>query len=135
MSLVVPNVREVAILTDYLTPALTIKLYSNDRTPAGTDAAADYTEATGGGYSNFPLTFANWTIAGGTPTAATYNTVQEWNFTGATGAPSTIYGYFVTRDSDGLLMWAERFPSGSVPFTPVNGSIIRVLPRIQCESQ
>ena len=135
MSLVVPNARELAILTDYLTPALTLRLYSNNRTPAGTDVAADYTEVTGGGYANKPLTLANWTITAGTPTVAVYNAIQEWNFTGTTGAPGTTYGYYVTRDSDGLLMWAERFPSGSVPFTPVNGSIIRVLPRFEVESQ
>lgn len=134
MSLIVPNARELVILTDYLTPALTLKLYSNDRTPAGTDSAASYTEVTGGGYASKPLTFANWTLTSGAPTVGIYNTVQEWLFTGATGAPSTIYGYFVTRNSDGVLMWAERFPSGSVPFTPINGSIIRVLPRLQVES-
>ncbi len=134
MTLIVPNARELVILTDFLTPDLTLKLYSNDRTPAGGDVAADYTEISGGGYTNKPLTFANWGITAGAPTVGLYNAVQEWIFTGATDAPGTIYGYYITRDSDGVLMWAERFPSGSVPFTPVNGSIIRVLPRIEVES-
>jgi hypothetical protein len=135
MSLVVPNARELTILTDFLTPALTLRLYSNNRTPAGGDVAADYTEVTGGGYASKSLTFANWTLTAGTPTVGVYNAIQEWNFTGATGAPSTIYGYYVIETVSGLLKFAERFPSGSVPFTPVNGSIIRVLPRFEVESQ
>jgi hypothetical protein len=134
MSLIVTNVQEAAVLTTFLTPALTIRLYGNDRTPAGGDVAANYTEIAGGGYTNFPLTFANWTITAGAPSVGLYNTVQAWAFTGAINAPSTIYGYFITRDSDGLLMYAERFPSGSVPFTPIAGSVIRITPRITCES-
>jgi len=134
MSLIVTNVQEVEVLTNFLTPALTMRLYGNDRTPAGTDVAANYTEIAGGGYATTPLILANWVLTGGGPTIALYNAVKSWVFTGAINAPSTIYGYFVTRDSDGLLMYAERFPSGSVPFTPIAGSVIRVTPRITCES-
>jgi len=134
MTLIVPDAREVVILTDYLTPALTLKLYGNDATPSGTSAAADFTEIAGGGYANKPLIFANWGIIAGSPTIALYNAMQQWVFTGPINAPGTIYGYFVTRNSDGLLMWAERFPAGNVPFNPIAGSDIRVTPRITCES-
>jgi len=134
MSLIVTNVQEVEVLTNFLTPALTMRLYGNDRTPAGTDAAANYTEIAGGGYASKALTFANWELTAGGPTVALYNAVQTWVFTDAIDAPSTIYGYYITRNSDGLLMYAERFPSGSVPFTPIAGSVIRVTPRITCES-
>jgi hypothetical protein len=133
MTLIVPNAREVAIMTEFLTPSLTLKLYSNDVTPDGTKVAGDFTEVSGGGYTSFPLTFANWTIVGGAPTVCTYP-IQGWGFTGPTSAPGTIYGYFITRVSDGVLMYAERFPGGTVPFTPENGSIIRVTPKITCES-
>jgi hypothetical protein len=135
MSLVVPNARELTILTDFLTPALTLGLYSNDRTPAGGDVAANYTPVAGGGYASKSLLIANWGLTAGTPTVGVYNAIQEWNFTGTTTAPGTIYGYFVIETVSGLLKWAERFPSGSVPFTPINGSIIRVLPRFEVESQ
>lgn len=134
MSLIVTNVQEVAVLTNMLTPALTMRLYSNDKTPAGGDIAANYTEVSGGGYANKPLTLANWQFTAGGPTVALYNAVQAWVFTGATSAPGTIYGYYITRDSDGLLMWAERFPAGSLPFSPIAGSVIRVTPRITAES-
>jgi len=134
MTLIIPNVIEVAILTDRLTPAHTIKLYGNNATPSGTSVAANFTEIAGGGYVNKPITFANWTITGGAPTIALYNTTQEWIFTGPINAPGTIYGYFITKNSDGTLLLAERFSSGVVPFIPIAGSIIRITPRITCES-
>lgn len=134
MSLIVTNVQEQAVLTTFLTPALTMRLYSNDKTPSGNDSVADYTEVIGGGYANKPLTFANWAITPGAPTIALYNAVQSWVFTGPTNAPGTVYGYYITRNSDGLLMYAERFPSGSLPFSPIVGSVVRITPKITCES-
>lgn len=134
MTLIVPNAREVEVMTAFLTPALTLKLYSNDVTPDGTKVAGDFTEVAGGGYTSFPLTFGNWGITGGAPTVCLYNASQGWGFTGPTNAPGTIYGIFITRNSDGALMYAERFPGGTVPFIPANGSIIRYTPRITCES-
>jgi hypothetical protein len=135
MSLVIPDIQEVAVLTTFLTPALTMRLYGNNKTPAHGDTASAYTEIAGGGYANVPLTFAHWNIVAGEPTQASYDTTKQWAFTGAIDSPGTIYGYYVTRDSDGKLMWAERFPSAVVPFAPVNGSIIKVLPRVSCQSE
>jgi hypothetical protein len=135
MGLVVPNAQELLILQAYLTPALTLRLYGNNRTPAATDTVAGYTEIVGGGYAAKALTFANWNFTAGAPSIAIYNTQQTWTFTGIINAPGTVYGYYVTKDSDGSLMWAERFASGVVPFGPINGSIIRVLPRFTAESQ
>jgi len=135
MGLVVPDTVEIVTLNSILGPALTLKLYSNNKIPAGGDTAAAYTEVSGGGYANKPLTFANWVITSGTPSAAQYNALQQWTFTGPTDAPGTIYGYFVIRNSDGLLQWAERFPAGSLPFSPIAGSIIRVLPKFTVGSQ
>lgn len=134
MALKVPNAREVELITVFLTPALTLKLYSNDKTPADGDIAANYTEVAGGGYVNKPLTFANWGITGGAPTIALYNATQQWVFTGPTDAPSTIYGYYVIETVSGVLKWAQRFAAGVVPFTPIAGSVIRVTPRITMES-
>lgn len=135
MPLVVPNSLEVEILTDVLTPALTIRIYGNDKTPAAGDTAAAYTEITGGGYAAIPLTFANWNITAGDPSVAIYNSVQKWTFNDVINSPGTIYGYYVTRDSDSKLMWAERFPDAVVPFEPIAGSIIQVLARFSAQSQ
>jgi hypothetical protein len=134
MSLKIVNAVEVEVLTALLTPAHTIRLYGNDKTPADADTTAAYTEIAGGGYANKPLTFANWSIASGTPSLATY-AAQTWLFTGVIDAPGTIYGYYVTRDSDSKLLLAERFPAANVPFSPINGSKIVVLPKVSAESQ
>lgn len=134
MSLKIPNPIEVEVLTALLTPAHTLRLYGNDKTPADNDVSANYTEISGGGYANKPITFANWTIIAGTPSSATYSG-QTWLFTGAINAPGSIYGYYITRNSDGKLLLAERFPSANVPFSPINGSKIVVLPRVTAESQ
>ena len=134
MSLIVPDTIEVEVLTTALTPALTMKLYSNNATPAHDSSAASFTEVTGGGYAAKPLTFANWGIVAGDPSVATYNATQTWTFTGPTTGPGTIYGYYVIRNSDGKLMWAERFPAANVPFAPIAGSIISVIPKFTTQS-
>lgn len=133
MSLIVPDAREIEVLTNFLTPALTLKLYGNNYTPVAASNAANFTEIAGGGYVSKSLTFAGWTITGGTPSIALY-AVQEWTFTGVLTAPATIYGYFVIETVSGVLKWADRFPAGNVPFSPIAGSVIRVLPRISAES-
>jgi hypothetical protein len=135
MSLIVPDVEEVEVLTNTLTPALHLRLFSNNVTPVHTSSAASFTEVAGGGYAAFPLTFANWTIVAGDPSQATYNSNQIFIFTGPSSAPGTVYGYYVTRDSDGKLMWAERFPPANVPFVPIAGSEILILPRYSAQSQ
>ena len=134
MALKVPDAIEVEVLTTLLTPAHTLRIYGNNRTPADGDVASDYTEISGGGYANKPLTFANWSIVAGAPSYAVY-TSQTWIFTGPVAGPNTIYGYYITRNTDGKLLLAERFASAVVPFAPVNGSKIVVLPKLTAESQ
>jgi hypothetical protein len=134
MPQVIPNALEVEVLTTLLTPALTMKIYGNNVTPTGASTAASFTEISGGGYTSKPLTFANWGIVSGDPSIATYNAMQSFDFTGAIAGPGTIYGYFVTRNSDGKLMWAERFPPANVPFVPVAGSKIQILPKLSAQS-
>lgn len=134
MGLKFPDALELEVLIERLTPAHTLKLYGNDYTPANGSTSANFTELAGGGYINRPLTFAGWTITAGTPTLATY-TGQVWLFTGAVNAPGTVYGYYITRNVDGKLLCADRFPPANVPFLPVNGSKIALLPKISVESQ
>lgn len=128
MPLVVPNAAEIDILTLILTQNLTLRLYGNNITPGPTDTAATYTEIAGGGYANKPLTFAGWTFTAGAPSFGLY-AQQGWVYTGVINAPGTVYGYFVTRDVDGKLVWAERFPAAVLPFVPIAGSITRITPR------
>lgn len=137
MGFLVPKAYLTEVINEVLVDAMTIRLYGNNKTPAPGDSVAGYTEIAGGGYANKPIVFANWginTTLQDYP-LATYNTVQLWVFTGPISAPGTIYGWYLTRNSDGLLLAAERFGAGVVPFGPENGSQVRVLPRYSVRSQ
>lgn len=133
MSVVVPNVGTRVYIELMLGGTLTAKLYSNNKVPALTDTAASYTPVSGGGYANKSLTFANWDFTTANPALAIYNAFLQWSFTGATDAPGTIYGYYIVN-AGGTLIQAERFPAGSIPFSPINGSYIKVKPRITVAS-
>lgn len=104
---------------------LTLKLFTSDTTPADTDTAATYTEATGGGYVSKTLTMGSWTvnITGGIAQAAYAE--QTWTFTGALTGNPTIYGYYVV-DADNVLLCSERLGASFTPAT--NGDILRVTP-------
>lgn len=126
----VPNVGEVIAAQKYLTlENLTLKLFSNNVTPAEGDTAATYTEVTGGGYASKTLALGSWTIVAGDPTTGTY-AAQDFAFTGATTGPGTIYGYYLV-DGSNVLRGSERFGASVVPFNPVNGSLIRITPKLQ----
>lgn len=124
MTLVVPNVGEVIVLDEFLAGTLTLKLFSNDIIPGELDTASSYDEVSGGGYSSKSINFAGWTITPGDPSTATY-AAQDFSFTGVTNAPGTVYGYYLV-DGSNVLRWAERFPEAVLPFTPGNGSLVRV---------
>lgn len=121
------NAAELKALQRILNQDITLHLYSNDVTPAESDGAGSYTEVTGGGYAAKTLNYAGWTITAGSPTRAVY-AAQDFNFTGPTTGPGTIYGYYLL-DADGDLMGSIRFSEAVVPFTPINGSLIRIIPK------
>lgn len=70
---------------------------------------ADFTEASFTGYEAKTLTGGSWTVTGGDPSTATYtkqgfvSTIEQ--------TPEEIYGYYVTRASNGYLCWYEYFAS------------------------
>lgn len=124
----VPNIGEGQVLRKLLNQALTLKLYSNDVTPAEGDIAALYTEVAGGGYASKSLAYADWVFTEDDPSDATYP-IQIFTFTGPTNAPGVVYGYYIVDSSDNLI-GVERFPALVLPFTPAGGSIIRITPVI-----
>lgn len=130
MASVIPQVGQVLALTELTALSLTLKLFSNNITPGLTDVAGDYTEVTGGGYASIALVSGNWGITPGTPSVALYNAFQDFNFTGAIGGSGNVYGYYIVSGS--TLVQAERLAPGDIPFTPVNGTLLRVKPRITC---
>lgn len=132
MTIVVQNSGTKRILEVYLgVGPLTLKLFSNNKTPAIADLAAEYTAVSGGGYADKTLTAGNWSVEQGNPSIALYNTDIDFQFTGAP-SPATVYGYYII-DSTSMLISSERFPV--VPFVPIDGSLIRFRPRITSRNQ
>jgi len=130
MALVLTNNGEGDILAAAVAKAaaenLVLRLYISDTTPAETDTAATYTEATFTGYAAITLTPANWVITEGAPGDATYP--QQTFTSSANQTPQTVYGYYLTRVTSGRIAWAERFPSG--PYVIANnGDNIKFTPK------
>lgn len=134
MTILVPNVGENIALSYLIGKTTTVRdliyrLFATNVTPAETDTAGSYTEASGGGYASKTLTGASWTVTNGAPTDAAY-AQQTWTFTGPLTTNATVYGYYVTRVTDADLVLAETFTS----FTPVNnGDQILLTPHITCD--
>lgn len=135
-TLVVPNEGEVVAIKAMLghtaaaTP-LTLRLFSNNHTPANSDTNASYTEVAGGGYAAFALAGASWVVTAGSPSSASYP-VHSFTFTGTTTAPGTVYGYYVT-DNNNKVILAQLLTSP--PFTPtLNGDSVVVVPQITLAS-
>lgn len=128
MALLIPNAAEVRMLGNIVNKTasedLILRLYSNNITPAETDTAATYTEVTGSGYAAKTLTGATWVVTSGAPSDATYP-LQTWTFTGA----ATVYGYFLTETTSGIIKWAERATSAPINIV-TNGSKIELTPTI-----
>jgi hypothetical protein len=134
MPLVLVNNGEVVALSLLVnkvttTRDLVLRLFATNVTPAETDTAGTYTEATGGGYANKTLTGASWTVTGGAPSTASY-AQQDYTFTGPLTTNGTVYGYYMTRVTDLDLILAETFTS----FTPTNnGDKILLTPQITAD--
>ncbi|MET0786450.1 MAG: hypothetical protein ABWY25_07085 [Paenisporosarcina sp.] len=128
MSLLIPNTAQLFMLNALVDRDMKLKLFSNNLTPAVTDTVASLTEVAGGGYTAITLDDDDWVVTIGPPAVAVFNAFQDFNFTGATSGPGTIYGYYITDSGGTQLLWEERFPT--VPFVPLLGSLIRVKPRI-----
>ncbi len=132
MSLLTPDQGEGYVLSYLVNKAspsnLTLRLYTNNKTPSETDVEGDYTEASGSGYAAISLTGASWTISGTAPTQAAY-AQQTFTFTGALG---NVYGYYLTRNADDKLQLAERFSDGPYNIQN-NGDTIKITPQITCD--
>lgn len=130
-TLLVPDVGEQKLLDFALKtvtpPAQTLRLFTNDITPAEGDTAATYTEAVGNGYAPIALTRAGWTISTTAGVTKAEQTQKTFTFT---GGPVSVYGYYVTEDTTGVLLWAERFPAGPANI-PAGGGDIKITPRIE----
>ena len=130
MAIVLADVGAAKILTQYfITSAanLTLKLFATNVTPADTDTAGTYTEASGGGYVAKTLSAASWTESNVAGIEQVAYASQVFTFTGALTTNPTIYGYYVV-DAGGVLIYAEA----ATAFTPANnGDAYTVPPKFQ----
>jgi hypothetical protein len=132
MTLVVVNQGEEAFLDAILAVGYTLHLFQNDVTDgltAGQIEAldeSDFTAATFTGYSSKALTGGSWTTTPGDPCTGSY--AQQTFVSSTDQTAQTLYGYYVTRTSDGALQWFEEFTSPLV--IEFEGEAIRVTPRI-----
>ena len=129
MALNVPDVGENVALEALVNKTApqnqTLKLFQNNITPADTDTAVTYTEATFGGYAAISLTGASWNAA--SAGSITYSAQQTFTANGVSS--NSIYGYYVVQAVSGILMWSER--DASAPFVMANnGDKIQLTPTI-----
>ena len=125
MAVVFTDAAEVVALKNYVNntvpESLVLRLYSNNRSPAKTDVAGDYTEVIGNGYSAVTLLPENFIFTSGDPTSAAYPQVT-FIFTGNAG---NVYGYYVTRETSGDVQFANRFSNAPINIAN-NGDEIRI---------
>jgi hypothetical protein len=92
-----------------------LKLYTNNvTTTTDTLVAADFTEMLTLGYSSpgIELTKTSWVVAQSGSVATATQSPQTWTFTAGTAV--TVYGYYVTDKTTGLLLWFEAFSTAKV---------------------
>lgn len=131
MTLRIPNVGEgnmLEMIVNKTAPEnLILKLFTSNTTPADTDTAGTYTEASFTGYTAKTLTGSSWTVTPGAPSEAAY--AQQTFASTASQTAATVYGYYVIQTTSTELMWSERFTDGPYVVTN-NGDEIRVTPKL-----
>jgi hypothetical protein len=113
-----------AVLNKVPAEDLILRLYQNDITPAPDYTTEDYIEVNSNGYGGQVLNANDWEITADDHVKAIHLPVH-FTFTGETG---DIFGYYITQDVSGELMWAERFDNTIYIRNP--GDEIRVEPAI-----
>lgn len=132
MAGIIPNNGEGDLLQYFVNRAspqdLVLRLFKNNITPADTDAAGAFTEATFTGYGAITLTGASWGAPSeGDPSSIAY---AEQTFTSsADQATENVYGYYLTRASSGRIAAAERFADAPYGITNL-GDNIKITPTL-----
>jgi len=87
---------------------LTLRLFSNNATIAGSTVLANLTELTLTGYSAVALTAASWSssVTSAGKGSSSYPTLT-FNFSNVSAG--NVYGLYLTSNSSGLLVAAEKF--------------------------
>lgn len=129
MGIKVPDQGEIFLLRAFiLEDDLDLRLFQNDLVMTDAMTEVDFVEATFTGYAAENLVAGTWVFTPGAPSDATYGDVV---FTSTAGGQSQfIYGYYVTRRSDGKLLWAERSDDNdpTAPYEIVNSGDTITIP-------
>ncbi len=108
--------------------ACTMHLFISNTTPTPSTVVGAFTECTDGGYA--PVTPIGFTAAilNGSNLGEMSAPAISWVFD-YTAGPQTVYGYYLTDNADGLLVYSERFAT-PFPITAA-GQVLGVVPRYQ----
>lgn len=131
MALILPAASENNVLSFALGVTVPgnqlLKLYVNNVTTSDdTLLAAGFTEMSTLSYAAKTLTKTSWVVAQSGAVGSSTYAQQTWTFTA--GAGVTVYGYFVTDATSGLLLWFEAFAVSKV--IQNNGDQIIITPTI-----
>jgi hypothetical protein len=105
-----------------------VRLFTNNHTPADGDTPSSYTEATFSGYASVTCPSFNAAIMNGQSQAEADGSATA-NFTcNGGGTNNNIYGYYLTEtiNSTNTLLWAELIPGGPISMAN-NGDRIGVI--------
>jgi hypothetical protein len=133
MALLVPNVGEIELLDRLLKGGssvhdgnYTLHLFKNSYVPQDGSTLSNFTEADFDGYADKALAQSSWaSVSLNTNDKAESSYSQQSWTCGATG--NTIYGYYITGNTSGELLWAEKFGSSKAL---TNGDILNLIPVI-----
>lgn len=124
-ALVLVNAGEVRLLENFVNKTApenkSLRLFKSNTTPAETDTAGTYTEATFTGYAAVTLTGASWTVNSGAPGTASY--AAQTFTSSANQTAENVYGYYVLEATAGTLDWAERFTGAPYVIQNLNDAI------------
>jgi len=133
MALLVPNIGEIELLDRLLKGGssvhdgdYTLHLFKNSYVPQDSSSLSNFTEADFDGYADKALAQASWeSVSLNTNDKAESSYSQQSWTCGASG--NTIYGYYITGNTSGELLWAEKFGSSKAL---TNGDILNLIPVI-----
>lgn len=113
-----------------------IHLYQSDLAFDADNVLSDYSaiESDFDGYASKQLTA--WgvpSVPDGSGRAYVIETLRTWIVTGLTNLPQTVYGYYVSNDNTGELLWVQR---AAVPVAlSLVGDFYAVIPKFTFRSE
>ena len=107
MNQIYPDVGLVPALQRIATPSVHVHLYQNDVTPDRDTVLGDLTECAFTGYATRDVPVADFTLTGVVAHVGGIQALPVAN-TNASGGAVTVYGYFITDETDAILLAVAR---------------------------